>query len=117
MEFRWTKHEIVDAVIAEYRPFDFDDDTSWPHLITVRVLARLALGTGPRGAPRRIRRTLCASDVGASKRRFKDPNAAYDVPLDDETPLTAEDQLTLGYRAMAELLNQIENDLQARRPR
>src|SRR5260370_27291896 len=29
MEFPWTKREIIEAVIAERKPFDRDDPTSW----------------------------------------------------------------------------------------
>ena len=113
----WTKRQIIDAVIAEYRPPNFDDESSWAHFITLRVLVQLSLRRPEGRAAPYQEDDLCRRcwRVQKALREGRDPNAAYDVPLDDEAPLTYEDQLSPGYRAMAEQLNKIADQMSSRR--
>jgi hypothetical protein len=107
MELPCTKQEIIDAVIAGYRPVDVKDSTTWATLQCIGIFAHLALGR-PEG-----RQAPYAEDelhgrivrVWTAIKEGRDPNAAYDVPLPTEQPLTTDDQLSKDYRVMAELLN------------
>jgi hypothetical protein len=97
----WTKREIIDAMLAEYRPYQFGDELTWAFYIQVKALSRLALSKkAPKGfgeddlAQRlqqhrpiteiedavftRLGRILMALHEG------RDPDAAYDMPLRDE---------------------------------
>jgi hypothetical protein len=116
MKLPWTKREIIDAVITEFRPVNLDDELSWASLSCVRALSRIALGHPEgRAAPhveyalsQRIARVWTALSDG------RDPNAAYEIPLDDEGgPLTADMQLEPSYRRMQELLDEADRKLRA----
>jgi hypothetical protein len=96
----WTKREIIDAMIAEYRPFQFEDTHTWPFFIQVSALRRLALsekaplgfGQGlaerlqQRGQITELEDTIVArlGRVLAALRDGRDPNVAYDTPLRGE---------------------------------
>jgi hypothetical protein len=90
----WTKHEIIDAVIRSYTPFDVDDTTTWTFPGMLGVFSYLALGRPEgRATPAiehqlwlRIRRIWDALQDG------RDPNAAYETPREDEEELTTVDQ-------------------------
>ena len=43
----WTKREIIDAMLAEYRPYQFGDELTWAFYIQVKALSRLALRVRP----------------------------------------------------------------------
>jgi hypothetical protein len=117
----WTRREIIDAVIAAYKPepvhADLRDVLTWRDVTLWGAFARLALGrSGGRAAPyvedalaKRISRVWTALKNG------RDPNAAYDVPLEGEEPLTTESQLSYGYRLMQSRLDKLDRDLRAAR--
>ncbi len=112
MEFPWTKREIIEAVIAECKPFDRDDPTSWAFYTAFRAFHRVALGR-PEGrtAPRvehalwtRIRR------VWEALRDGRDPGAAFETPFDDEEPLTTDVQIA-DAKSLARLLDEVDREL------
>jgi hypothetical protein len=94
MELPWTKREIIDAVIAEYEPPRVGDIRSWSYFRMHASFVRLALGRPEgRASPweehglwQRIGRVWTALRDG------RDPNAAYEVPLDNEQQLTSDEQ-------------------------
>lgn len=112
MEFPWTKREIIGAVIAECKPFDRDDPTSWAFFTAFRAFQRVALGRAEgRTAPRvehalwtRIRR------VWEALRDGRDPGAAFETPLDDEEPLTTDVQIA-DAKSLARLLDEVDREL------
>jgi hypothetical protein len=126
MEFPWTKRDIIEAVIAECKPFDIDDPTSWAFYTAFRAFERLALGRREgRTAPRvehalwtrigRVWEALCAG---------RDPGVAFETPLDDEEPFTAdvdnEEPLTTDVqiadaKSLARLLDEVDRELRTAR--
>jgi hypothetical protein len=96
----WTKRESIEAMTAEYRPFQYEDMGTWSFSMQVSALCWLALGKKSpagfahgladcltRGIPftaledavfARLGRVLAALCDG------RDPDTAYDVPLRGE---------------------------------
>ena len=107
MNLPWTKREIVDAVIAGYRSVDENDASTWAQMQCLRIFADLALGRSDGRQAPNIEDALYARVVRAwtAINKGRDPNAAYDVPLADERPLTTDDQLSGQYRLVAKLLD------------
>ena len=107
MNLPWTKREIVDAVIAGYRSVDENDASTWAQMQCLRIFADLALGRSDGRQAPYIEDALYARVVRAwtAINKGRDPNAAYDVPLADERPLTTDDQLSGQYRLVAKLLD------------
>jgi hypothetical protein len=97
MQLPWPKSEIIDAMIAEYRPVCSDDPGSWAIFTQVRALQRLALSErAPRGfggglaerlqdgrGPTSLEDALFArlARVWEALRDGRDPNVAYEEPL------------------------------------
>jgi hypothetical protein len=120
-ELPWTKREIIDAVFRFYAPPDVKDDQSWGFIILIKAFTILALGRPEgRAAPyiehalwQRLRRVYTAL------RDRRDPSAAYETPLDDEEPLTADDQLdtmaSLSGREMARIVDEMDRELRAKK--
>ena len=107
MNLPWTKREIVDAVIAGYRSVDENDASTWAQMQCLRIFADLALGRSDGRQAPNIEDALYARVVRAwtAINKGRDPNAAYEVPLADERPLTTDDQLSGQYRLVAKLLD------------
>jgi hypothetical protein len=100
LELPWSKREIIRAMVAEYRPFDFNDTATWAFFCQVRALKRLAFGGGgPPGfgvalAERlsdgrgvsELEDAVCArlGRVWQALRDGRDPDAAYETPLRNE---------------------------------
>jgi hypothetical protein len=99
-EIPWSKREIIDAMIAEFRRPEVDDRDSWAYFCQIRALERLALGgRGPPGFCVGLAHRL-ANKGGVSPleeavfgrlgrvwqalRDGRDPDAAYEVPLRDK---------------------------------
>ena len=126
MEFPWTKREIIEAVIAERKPFGRDDPTSWAFHTAFRAFERVAL-VKPEGrtTPRvehalwtRIRRVWKALHDG------RDPSAGFETPLDDEEPFAAdvdeEEAITADVQVadatlLAKLLDEVDRELRTAR--
>jgi hypothetical protein len=50
LQLPWSRQEIIDAMVAEFRPYDFDDPSTWAVCSQMRALMRLAVsGRGPLG--------------------------------------------------------------------
>ena len=107
MNLPWTKREIVDAVVAGYRSVDENDASTWAQMQCLRIFADLALGRSDGRQAPYIEDALYARVVRAwtAINEGRDPNAAYEVPLADERPLTTDDQLSGQYRQVAKLLD------------
>ena len=107
MNLPWTKREIVDAVIKGYRSVDENDASTWAQMQCLRIFADLALGRSDGRQAPNIEDALYARVVRAwtAINKGRDPNAAYEVPLADERPLTTDDQLSGQYRLVAKLLD------------
>ena len=107
MNLPWTKREIVDAVIKGYRSVDENDASTWAQMQCLRIFADLALGRSDGRQAPYIEDALYARVVRAwtAINKGRDPNAAYEVPLADERPLTTDDQLSGQYRLVAKLLD------------
>jgi hypothetical protein len=125
MEFPWTKREIIDAVIAECKPFDRDDPTSWAFYTAFRALERVALGR-PGGRTARVEHALWTRirSVWKALRDGRDPSAGFETPLDDEEPFTAdieeEEPLTADVQIadatlLARLLDEVDRELRTAR--
>jgi hypothetical protein len=100
LELPWGREEIIEAMVAEYLPFDLDDSTTWPYFSQVRALLRLAAsGRGPLGfgveLAGRLRDGGPISEledavfarlgrVHTAFRDGRDPDAAYEAPLPGE---------------------------------
>ena len=67
LELPWGREEIIEAMVAEYLPFDLDDSTTWPYFSQVRALLRL----DQRSRAIRVWRRAC----GAAARRWPDIGA------------------------------------------
>jgi hypothetical protein len=122
-ELPWSRREIIDAVIAEYRPIDMKDPSSFAILVCIAAFMRLALGRPEGRASPYVEQALHnqIKRVYAALRDGRDPNAAYDVPIEGEETLTYEEQLKalsspLG-RKFAAMLDDLDRDLRARRSR
>jgi hypothetical protein len=115
MRLPWTKREIIDAVIAEFTPVDQGDMQSWAVFSCVRALSRIALGRpGGRAAPHvEYALSLRIARVWTALHDGRDPNAAYEIPLDGEKPFTTDVQLESSYRKMQELLDETDRKLRA----
>ena len=117
----WTKHEVIDAVVAEYRPSDLDDTDTWAVPVCLRAFMRLALGKPEGRAPPHVEhelwRRLCR--VHRALHDGRDPSAAYDVPLgDDDVPLTADmPWISRGRREVLELFERLDRELRTARRR
>jgi hypothetical protein len=90
----WTKHEIIDAMLSEYRPFRAEDMETWAFYTQMRVLLQLALsakapvGFGQDLGIRLLRRQpiteledavfLRLGLVFEALRDGRDPDVAYD---------------------------------------
>jgi hypothetical protein len=107
MNLPWTKREIVDAVIKGYRSVDENDASTWAQMQCLRIFADLALGRSDGRQAPYIEDALYARVVRAwtAINKGRDPNAAYEVPLADERPLSTDDQLSGQYRLVAKLLD------------
>src|SRR5262245_46622108 len=97
IELPWSKREIIDAMIAEFRQFDFDDQNTWAFYSQVRALGRLASSDrAPPGFCAGLGDRLANKDaispledavfarlgrVYQALRDGRDPDAAYEVPL------------------------------------
>ena len=118
-ELPWTKREIIDAVISQY-----DDEKSrqgWPYFILIKAFTILALGRPEGRASPYIEHALWERlrRVYRALRDRRDPNAAYEIPLDDEQPLSADDQLNamafpMG-REMARMLDEMDRELREKK--
>ncbi len=122
MEFSWTKREIIEAVIAECKPFDRDDPTSWAFYTAFRAFQRVALGRPEGRTAPRVERALWTRirRVWEALRDGRDPGAAFETPLDDEEPFTAdvddEEPLTTDVqiadaKSLARLLDEVDREL------
>ena len=118
MELPWTKREIIDAVIAEYEP----PRARAPAFFNMmKPFMRLALGRSEGRAAPHVEHALWQfiRRVWTALRDGRDPNAAYEVPLDDEEPLTTDEQLanlmSPSRREFKRLLDEIDEQLRARR--
>ena len=96
----WSKQEIIDAMVAEFRQPDADDPYTWAFASQGRALLRLARsGRGPAGfcvglADRLANRSDISpledevfgrlGRVWQALRDGRDPAAAYEVPLRGE---------------------------------
>jgi hypothetical protein len=97
----WSKQEIIDAMVAEYRPFDVDDLNSWAFYSQVRALQRLArsgrappgfcVGLADRLADKKGDISPLEDAVFGRLGRIwralhdgRDPDAAYEMPLRGE---------------------------------
>jgi hypothetical protein len=107
MNLPWTKREIVDAVINGYRSVDENDASTWAQMQCLKTFADLALGRSDGRQAPYIEDALYARVVRAwtAINKGRDPNAAYEVALADERPLTTDDQLSGQYRLVAKLLD------------
>jgi hypothetical protein len=99
-ELPWSKQEIIDAMIAEFRPYDFDDWDTWAFSCQLGALQRLAqsdhtppgfcIGLADRLANKRDISPLEDAVFGRLGRVWQalrdghDPDAAYEVPLRGE---------------------------------
>jgi hypothetical protein len=93
----WTKREIIDAMLSEYRPFRAEDMETWAFYTQIRVLLQLALsakapvGFGQDLGNRLLRRHpiteveeavfLRLGRVFEALRDGRDPDVAYDMGL------------------------------------
>ena len=113
MEPPWSKREVIDAVIAEYKPFNVEDHKTWAFLIMYGAFIRVAVGRPEgRAAPYiehelwlRIRRVWTALRGG------RDPNAAYETPIDGEEPLTTDVQMEFAASESGRFLHQQLDEL------
>jgi hypothetical protein len=96
----WSKQEIIDAMVAENCPYNFDDPNTWLFFCQVRALMCLARsGRGPLGfgtelaerlkdgrGPSELEQAVYArlGRVLHALRNGRDPNAAYEIPLPGE---------------------------------
>jgi hypothetical protein len=100
LELPWSREEIIEAMVAEYRPVDLADPTTLPHICQVRALLRLAAsGRGPLGfgveLAGRLRDCGRGSEledavyarlgrVWQALHDGRDPGVAYETPLPGE---------------------------------
>jgi hypothetical protein len=100
LELPWSKEEIIHAMVAEYRPFDFNDTATWAFFCQIRAFERLALGGGGSlgfgvELAERLRDGRAVSEledavyarlgrVWQALHDGRDPNTAYETPLRGE---------------------------------
>jgi hypothetical protein len=88
-ELPWSKREIIDAMIAAYKPIDPKNPVFVIHTMTVctGIWKKLALSRAEGRAAPHIELALAEriARVYKALHEGRDPNAAYDVPLDLET--------------------------------
>jgi hypothetical protein len=92
----WTKREVIDAVLGVgYEPFDLDAPQTWPYFRMVRAFVTVALGRPEGRASPAVEHELWQriGRVYTALKEGRDPNAAYEMPLDNEKPLTTGIQL------------------------
>jgi hypothetical protein len=113
VELPWTKREVIDTVIAEYRPGSAEPFV----FVMVRMFSRLALGRPEGRAAPYLEHALCAriERVVQALCDGRDPDVAYELPLDEEAPLTPDDQLSPAYREFAKILDESDRKLRAAR--
>jgi hypothetical protein len=92
MEFPWTKREIIEAVIAECKPFDRYDPTKWAFHTAFKAFERVVLGRPEGRAAPQVEHALWTriGRVREALRNGRDPGTAFETPLADEEPFTAE---------------------------
>jgi hypothetical protein len=99
----WNKREIIDAMIAEYQPFDLEKPETWPLLSQLRALIRLAIaGRGPTGfgvgltdrlsekgdiSPLEDAVYARLARVWQALHRGRDPEIAYEIEREDVSGL------------------------------
>jgi hypothetical protein len=113
----WSKRDVIDAVIAVYRPVDRKDVSSWATLVCMEAFMRVALGRPEGRAAPYVEHELWLR-IGRVHRALhdrRDPNAAYETPIDGEGPLTTDMQLEgamlQSERDMKKLLDKLDRDL------
>jgi hypothetical protein len=89
------KREIIDVVISTYVPARVDEPETWAFSTMMTAFMGLALGRPEGRLAPYIEQALWTriARVFTALREGRDPNAAYDVPLEDEAPRGAEEML------------------------
>jgi hypothetical protein len=109
IELPWTKQEIIDTVRHAFdNPPRLPNGTYLGSVVT-QVAWHVLVFKEDRAAPyiehalfQRIERVRMALQEG------RDPEVAFDVPLDIERPLTPQVQLSAGYRRCEQMHSEME---------